>query len=73
MEEEDVFIRYPPASIRYEGDQPLALLGVRIAPTYHPVDLPLGPPPAPGAGAPRPSCAIRRRILGIETAKAGRS
>ncbi len=44
MEEEDVFIRYPPGRIRYEGDQPVALLGVRIAPSYRRVDLPLGPP-----------------------------
>jgi hypothetical protein len=39
-----VFIRYPPARIRFEGDQPVALLGVRIAPSYRLVDLPLGPP-----------------------------
>jgi hypothetical protein len=39
-----VFIRYPPARIRYEGDQPVALLGVRIAPSYRLVDLPLGTP-----------------------------
>jgi hypothetical protein len=39
-----VFIRYPPARIRYEADQPVALLGVRIAPSYRLVDLPLGPP-----------------------------
>ena len=39
-----MFIRYPPARIRYEGDQPVALLGVRIAPSSRPVDLPLGPP-----------------------------
>ncbi len=44
MEEEDVFIRYPPAKIRYEGEEPVALLGVRIAPSYRLVDLPLGPP-----------------------------
>ena len=39
-----MFIRYPPARIRYEGDQPAALLGVRIAPSYRLVDLPLGSP-----------------------------
>jgi hypothetical protein len=39
-----VFIRYPPARIRYEGVQPVALLGVRIAPSYRLVDLPLGTP-----------------------------
>jgi hypothetical protein len=44
MEEEDVFIRHPPARIRYEGDQPVTLLGARIAPSYRLVDLPLGPP-----------------------------
>jgi hypothetical protein len=39
-----VFIRYPPVKVRSEGDQPVALLGVRIAPSYRLVDLPLGPP-----------------------------
>jgi hypothetical protein len=39
-----VFIRYPPARIRYEGDQPAALLGVRVAPSYRLVDLPPGSP-----------------------------
>jgi hypothetical protein len=34
MEEEDVFIRHPPARIRYDGDQPVALLGVRVASSY---------------------------------------
>jgi hypothetical protein len=43
-EGEVVFIRYPPARIRYDGDQPVALLGVRIAPSYRLVDLPLGTP-----------------------------
>jgi hypothetical protein len=39
-----VVIRYPPAKLRAEGDRPVALLGVRIAPSYRLVDLPLGPP-----------------------------
>jgi hypothetical protein len=39
-----VFTRYAPAKIRYEGDRPVALLGVRIAPSYRLVDLPLGSP-----------------------------
>jgi hypothetical protein len=39
-----VFVRYPPAKIRYEGDRPIALLKVRIAPSYRLVDLPLGTP-----------------------------
>jgi hypothetical protein len=39
-----VFIRYPPARIRYEGVQPVALLGVGIAPSYRLVDLPFGTP-----------------------------
>jgi hypothetical protein len=39
-----VFIRHPPATIRYEADRPVALLGVRTAPWYRLVDLPLGPP-----------------------------
>jgi hypothetical protein len=25
-----MFVRYPPGRIRYEGDQPVALLGVRV-------------------------------------------
>jgi hypothetical protein len=44
MEEEDVFMRYPPAKIRYEGDQPVTLVGGRLAPSYRLVDLPLGRP-----------------------------
>jgi hypothetical protein len=44
MEEEDVSIRYPPAKVHYEGEEPVALLGVRVAPSYRLVDLPLGPP-----------------------------
>ena len=39
-----MFIRYPPVKVRSEGDQPVAPLGVRIAPSYRLVDLPLGPP-----------------------------
>jgi hypothetical protein len=39
-----VFTRYPPARIRSDGGQPVALLRVRIAPSYRLVDLPLGPP-----------------------------
>jgi hypothetical protein len=39
-----VFVRYPPARIRYEGDRPAALLKVRIAPSYRLVDLPFGTP-----------------------------
>jgi hypothetical protein len=39
-----VFVRYPPAKIRYEGDRPVALLKVRIAPSYRLLDLPLGTP-----------------------------
>jgi hypothetical protein len=39
-----VFVRYPPARIRYEGDRPVALLKVRIAPSFRLVDLPLGQP-----------------------------
>jgi hypothetical protein len=39
-----VFVRYPPARIRYEGDRPAALLKVRIAPSYRLLDLPLGTP-----------------------------
>jgi hypothetical protein len=39
-----VFVRYPPGKIRYEGDGPVALLGVRVAPSFRLVDLPLGLP-----------------------------
>jgi hypothetical protein len=39
-----VFVRYPPATIRYEGDRPIALLKVRTAPSFRLVDLPLGTP-----------------------------
>jgi hypothetical protein len=39
-----VFVRYPPGKIRYDGDRPVALLGVRIAPSFRLVDLPLGLP-----------------------------
>ena len=39
-----VFVRYAPAKIRYEGDRPIALLKVRIAPSFRLVDLPLGTP-----------------------------
>jgi hypothetical protein len=39
-----VFVRYPPGKIRYEGDRPVALLGVRVAPSSRLVDLPLGLP-----------------------------
>jgi hypothetical protein len=39
-----VFVRYPSAKIGYEGDRPVALLKVRIAPSYRLVDLPLGTP-----------------------------
>jgi hypothetical protein len=39
-----VFVRYPPAKIRYEADRPIALLKVRIAPSFRLVDLPLGTP-----------------------------
>jgi hypothetical protein len=39
-----VFVRYPPAKIRYEGDRPIALLKVWIAPSFRLVDLPLGTP-----------------------------
>jgi hypothetical protein len=37
-----VFVRYPPGKIRYQGDRPAALLGVRVAPSFRLVDLPLG-------------------------------
>jgi hypothetical protein len=39
-----VFVRYPPGKIRYEGDRPVALLSVRVAPSFRLVDLPLGLP-----------------------------
>lgn len=39
-----MFVRHPPARIRYEGDRPVALLKVRIAPSFRLVDLPLGQP-----------------------------
>jgi hypothetical protein len=39
-----VFVRYPPGKIRYDGNRPVALLGVRVAPSFRLVDLPLGLP-----------------------------
>ena len=39
-----MFVRYPPGKIRYDGDRPIALVGVRVAPSFHLVDLPLGLP-----------------------------
>ena len=39
-----MFVRYPPGKIRYQGDRPAALLGVRVAPSFRLVDLPLGLP-----------------------------
>jgi hypothetical protein len=39
-----MFVRYPPARIRYEGDHPVALLKDGIAPSYRLIDLPLGTP-----------------------------
>jgi hypothetical protein len=39
-----VFVRYPPGKIRHDGDRPIALLGVRVAPSFRLVDLPLGLP-----------------------------
>jgi hypothetical protein len=39
-----VFVRYPPGKIRYDGDRPVALLGVRVAPSFRLLDLPLGLP-----------------------------
>jgi hypothetical protein len=39
-----VFVRYPPGKIRYEGDRPVALLAVRVGPSFRLVDLPLGLP-----------------------------
>ena len=38
-----MFVRYPPAKILYEGDRPVTLLGVRVAPSLV-VDLSLGSP-----------------------------
>jgi hypothetical protein len=39
-----VFLRHPPGTIRYDGDRPVAVLGVRVAPSFLLVDLPLGLP-----------------------------
>jgi hypothetical protein len=39
-----VFVRYPPGKIRYDGDWPVALVGVRVAPSFRTVELPLGLP-----------------------------
>jgi hypothetical protein len=40
-----MFVRYLPGKIRYESDQPVALLGVRVpASSFRLVDLPLGVP-----------------------------
>jgi hypothetical protein len=40
-----MFVRYPPGRIRYEGDRPVALLGVRVLSSrFRLVDLPLGLP-----------------------------
>jgi len=39
-----VFVRYPPGKIRYEGNRLVALLSVRVAPSFRLVDLPLGLP-----------------------------
>jgi hypothetical protein len=39
-----MFVRYPPGKVRYEGDRPVALLSVRVAPSFRLVDLPLGLP-----------------------------
>ena len=39
-----MFVRYPPGKIRCDGDRPVALLGVRVAPSFRLVDLPLGLP-----------------------------
>ena len=39
-----MFVRYPPGKIRYDGDWTVALLGVRVAPSFRLVDLPLGLP-----------------------------
>lgn len=50
------FARYPPARLRYQGEEPVALLGVRIPPSYRLVDLPLGSPAsAPTMAAHRPT------------------
>jgi hypothetical protein len=34
----------PPGKVRYEGDQPVALLSVPVAPSFRLIDLPLGLP-----------------------------
>ena len=39
-----MFVGYPPGKIRYEGDRPVALLAVPVAPSFRLVDLPLGLP-----------------------------
>jgi hypothetical protein len=39
-----VFVRCPPGKIRYEGDRPVALPSVRVAPSFRLVNLPLGLP-----------------------------
>jgi hypothetical protein len=39
-----MFVRYPPGRIRCEGDRPVALLGVRVAASPHPLNVPLGMP-----------------------------
>ena len=39
-----MFVRYLPGKIRHDGDRPIALLGVRVAPSFRLVDLPLGLP-----------------------------
>ena len=39
-----MFVRYPLGKIRYDGDRPVVLLGVRVAPSFRLVDLPLGLP-----------------------------
>ena len=39
-----MFVRYPARKIRYDGDRPVALLDVRVAPSFRLVDLPLGLP-----------------------------
>jgi hypothetical protein len=40
-----MFVRYPPGKLRYEGDRPVALLGVRVpASSFRLVELPLGMP-----------------------------
>ena len=39
-----MFVRYPQGKERYEGDRPVELLSVRVAPSFRLVDLPLGLP-----------------------------